>query len=207
MFRDSMWGRLLTCGGLSTRLPAVRTGPARQVNNLPHKDKEHQCSRFWLLAVLFTSVLPAQTLQQAETLWKQRRPQEAEAVYRAICDGQRPRDPDCKVKWGRMYLDFGRPEEAAKLFNEALEIDKDNGGAMLGEALLASDEFSGTAAPMARKALELDPKLVEAQELLARLALEDNDNTKAVQEAKKALEMDRRGQSGSGIHRSAGRQT
>lgn len=140
--------------------------------------------------LFFAPILPAQTLQQAETLWKQRRPQEAEAVYRAICDGQRPKDPNCKVEWGRMYLDFGRPEEAVKLFNEAQEIDKDNGGAMLGQALLAAEEFSGTAGPLARKALELDPKLVEAQELLARLALEDNDNPKAVQEANKALEMD-----------------
>ena len=35
-----------------------------------------------------------------------------------------------------------------------------------------------------------DPKLVEAQELLARLALEDNNNAKATEEAKKALAID-----------------
>ena len=40
------------------------------------------------------------------------------------------------------------------------------------------------------KALAADPKLLEAQELLARLALEDNDNAKAETEAKKALALD-----------------
>jgi protein SCO1/2 len=32
----ALWGRLLTCGGLSTRLPTIRTLPPRQVDNPPH---------------------------------------------------------------------------------------------------------------------------------------------------------------------------
>ena len=42
---------------------------------------------------------------------------------------------------------------------------------------------------LAEKALKLDPKLVEAQELLARLALEDSNPEKAAEEADKALKM------------------
>jgi tetratricopeptide (TPR) repeat protein len=38
--------------------------------------------------------------------------------------------------------------------------------------------------------LEADPKLLEAQELLARIALEDNNNRKATEEANKALAID-----------------
>ena len=55
---------------------------------------------------------------------------------------------------------------------------------------MASEDFEARAGDLARKALESDPKLVEAQELLARMALEDNDNPKAIEEAKKALAMD-----------------
>ena len=61
----------------------------------------------------------------------------------------------------------------------------------------------------ARKRSEADPKLVEAQELLARLALEDNNNPKATEEAKKALAIDSnsvRRQSDPRDHRLAGRQ-
>ena len=56
--------------------------------------------------------------------------------------------------------------------------------------LIAADEFSGNAEKLAHQALEWNPKLLEAQELLARVALEDNNNEKAAEEAKKALAID-----------------
>ena len=59
--------------------------------------------------------------------------------------------------------------------------------ALLGLALVAADGFEGKAAELAQRALESDPKLVEAQELLARVALEDNNSEKAAAEANKAL--------------------
>ena len=45
------------------------------------------------------------------------------------------------------------------------------------------------AVELAQRALELDPKMVEAQELLAKLALEDNNEQKAIEEADKALKI------------------
>ena len=80
-----------------------------------------------------------------------------------------------------------QPADAAKLFEEALEIKKDHAGALLGLALVAAEAFEGKAVELAQKALAADPKLVEAQELLARLALEDNNPKKATEEADKAL--------------------
>ena len=53
--------------------------------------------------------------------------------------------------------------------------------AYLGLALVGADGFDGKAVEFADKALELDPKLVEAHELLANLALEDNNPDKAVE--------------------------
>src|SRR5438105_4510715 len=54
---------------------------------------------------------------------------------------------------------------------------------------MAADSYEHRAADLAHKALAADPKLVEAQELLARLALEDNNTAKAIEEADKALKI------------------
>ena len=149
-----------------------------------------------LLAGLATQ---AQTLQQAETLWKERHFGSdnqgnlgANDVFKALV-AKYPDNPDYRVRWGRMFLEHGTDDDlqnASDLFHEALDIKKDHAGAELGLALLAADEYSGNAEKFARQALEWDPKLVEAQELLARIALEDNNNEKAAKEAKKALEID-----------------
>jgi tetratricopeptide (TPR) repeat protein len=155
-----------------------------------------------LAAVLFLAVftLPAQTLQQAETLWKQRKfgvesnngNPGANEVFRDLV-AKYPDNPEYRVRWGRMFLDHGAAadiQNAADLFHEALAIEKNDAGAELGLALIAADEFSGNAEKLAHQALEWNPKLLEAQELLARIALEDNNNEKATAEAKKALAID-----------------
>jgi tetratricopeptide (TPR) repeat protein len=131
----------------------------------------------------------AQTLEQAESLWKARRYQDANNVFKQLVD-KFPKNPDYRVRWGRMYLEHWQADEAANLFREALEINEKHAGALLGLALIAADSYEGKAADLGKKALESDPKLVEAQELLARLALEDNSNSRAAGEAKKALEID-----------------
>lgn len=141
------------------------------------------------LALVFTVALPAQTLQDAQALWKARRYQDANNAFRALVN-KYPNNPDYRVQWGRMYLEHWQPDVASDLFNEALKLKENHPGALLGLALVAADNFEGRAEALARKALEADPKLLEAQELLARLALEDNNNAKAIEEAKKALAID-----------------
>ncbi len=153
-------------------------------------------------AVLFLAVLAgtAQTLQQAEALWKQRKfgadsnngQPGANEIFRDLV-AKYPDNPEYRVRWGRMFLDHGMPDDiqnASDLFHEALAIKKDDADAEVGLALIAADEFSGNAEKLARQALEWNPKLIEAQELIARIALEDNNNEKATKEAKKALEID-----------------
>lgn len=142
--------------------------------------------------LLIALAVPAQTLQQAEALWKARNFGAANIAFRDLVAAN-PTKADYRVRWGRMFLDHGTGDDvqnASDLFNEALGIKKDDAGAMLGLALIAADEFQPTAEKMAHQSLEWDPKLLEAQELLARIALEDNNNEKAAQEAKKALEID-----------------
>ncbi len=142
-----------------------------------------------LLAALAVS---AQTLQQAEALWKARRFQDANTAFQQLTVRE-PKNPDYKVAWGRMFMDHGSKDDlgnAADLFNEALQVKPDHSGALTGLALLAADGFDPKAAQLAKRALASDPKNVEAQELLARLALEDNDNPKTIEEARKALAID-----------------
>jgi tetratricopeptide (TPR) repeat protein len=131
----------------------------------------------------------AQTLGQAEAFWKARRYQDANNEFRALV-ARYPKNPDYRVRWGRMYLEHWQPNIASDLFKEALEIKADHAGALLGLALVAAENFEGQGEALARKALEADPKLLEAQELLARIALEDNNNRKATEEANKALAID-----------------
>ena len=100
-----------------------------------------------------------------------------------------PRNAGYRVRWGRLYLERFQPADAAQLFEEALKIDPNNAGAFLGLAEVAAEGFESQAVEFAHKALAADPKLLEAQELLARLALEDNDPKKAAEEAHRAIAM------------------
>lgn len=145
--------------------------------------------RLGMAALFVASLLPAQTLQQAETLWRGHQWVQANEVFKALV-ARYPENPDYRVRWGRMYLEHWQPDEADGLFDEALKLKPDHAGALLGKALIAAGNYDHAAAALARRALASDPRLVEAQELLARLALEDNDNPKAIEEAGKALAID-----------------
>jgi tetratricopeptide (TPR) repeat protein len=145
-----------------------------------------------LLAILCAAALsaqtPAPTLDQAEALWKQHRYVESNDVFRALVAAH-PRNAEYRVRWGRLFLDRFQSTEAAKLFNEALEIQPRQADALLGLALVAADSYEAQASDFAQQALVANPHLVAAQELLARLALEDSDPAKAAVEAHKALDM------------------
>ena len=106
-----------------------------------------------------------------------------------IAGKEEPRNASLRVRWGRMYLEHYQEGDAAKLFQEALELRDNHPGALLGLARVASGGFEAKAVELAKLALQQDPGLVEAQELLAFLALEDVDEPRAVEEADKALKM------------------
>jgi tetratricopeptide (TPR) repeat protein len=78
-------------------------------------------------------------------------------------------------------------KDAADLFNEALGQDPRNAQAYLGLAMLSADGFDEKAAEYVAKAIELDPKLVEAHELSANVLLEDKKSDEAVKEANAAI--------------------
>jgi tetratricopeptide (TPR) repeat protein len=128
------------------------------------------------------------TARKAEGFWGLHDYQSANISFRSAV-AQQPGNADLRVRWGLLFLERYTKDEAEKLFQEALAINPKHAGATYATALLAADGFEQQAVELAQRALEMDPKMVEAQELLAKLALEDNNEQKAIEEADKALKM------------------
>jgi tetratricopeptide (TPR) repeat protein len=105
-----------------------------------------------------------------------------------------------KVRWGMLLHERFNNPEAAGLFREALAKEPSNGEAYLGLAIVSADGFDGKATEYAAKAIELDPKLIGAHELMANLALENDEKDLAIAEADKALALDKDAMDAMAIH-------
>jgi len=92
-----------------------------------------------------------------------------------------------KVRWGMLLHERFNDAEAGDLFREALAKDASNAEAYFGLAIVSADDFDGKAAEYAAKAINLDPKLPQAHELMAELALDNDDRDVAAAEADKAI--------------------
>jgi tetratricopeptide (TPR) repeat protein len=95
-----------------------------------------------------------------------------------------------RTRWGELLHERFNNADAVGLFNEALQRDPKDAQAMLGLARVSADGFDDQAVSWANKALAVDPQLAPAHELLADLALEDNQPALAVKEADAALGLD-----------------
>ena len=127
-----------------------------------------------------------QSLAHAEALWKSRDYDGANREFRALV-AEQPKNPGLRVRWAQLFVERFNKEEAVNLYREALQIKPDDTGALLGIASVMAEGFEATAKEYALKALAVDPKLYRAHEILARVALEDNDIPAAVSECDKAL--------------------
>jgi tetratricopeptide (TPR) repeat protein len=172
--------KLILAAVVAAWLPAAALTPA-DCHLLRHRGKKLEARTCYQELTL--SREPA---VRAEGLWGLERYEEASKQFDLALKNA-PKNAAYRVRWGRLFLERFNKQEAATLFGEALKLDEKNAGALLGMALLASDGFESRAVEMAKQALAADPKLVEAQELLASLALEDANPEEAVQEADKAL--------------------
>jgi len=125
---------------------------------------------------------------RAEGYWGTEKYQEANNQFR-IAVAQSPANALYRVRWGRLMHERFNNSDAANLFKEALQKDPKNAQAYYGLALVSAEGFDSKAFEYVGKALELDPKLVEAHELKANLLLEDSDEGKAFTEADEALKI------------------
>jgi cellulose synthase operon protein C len=123
---------------------------------------------------------------KAEGYWGLGQYQEANDEFRAAYRNQ-PDSAEVRVEWGKLFLERFNVSEAANLFQEALKIDENYAPGYIGLARVYAAGFDKKAVIFARQAIAHDPKLVDAHELLAYLALEDNDTKAAGEEAAKAL--------------------
>jgi tetratricopeptide (TPR) repeat protein len=125
---------------------------------------------------------------RAEGFWGLGNFQQANNEFRTAI-AQTPNNANYRVRWGRLLHERFNNNDAENLFKEALEIDPKNAPAYVGLAVVSADGFDSKALEWAGKALELDPKLVEAHELMATMFLEDSQPDKAVAQADEAIKI------------------
>jgi cellulose synthase operon protein C len=125
---------------------------------------------------------------RAEGYWGLQQYDQANEQFR-IATAPPESDPLYKVRWGMLLHQRFNNTDAVGLFQEALQKDPKNAQAYLGLAIVSADGFDGKATDYASRALTLDPKLVEAHEFVANLALENADTEHAVAEADEALRL------------------
>ena len=123
---------------------------------------------------------------RAEGYWGLEQYDQANEQFR-IATAPAESDPLYKVRWGMLLHQRFNNTDAVGLFQEALQKDPKNAQAYLGLAIVSADGFDGKATDYISRTLVLDPKLVEAHEFAANLALEDADTEHAVAEADEAL--------------------
>jgi tetratricopeptide (TPR) repeat protein len=159
---------------------AATPDECRQMRKLGQKTEATKC--FQQLAISRDQYL------SAEGYWGLGVYEDANVRFRQVIKDQ-PKNAMYRVRWGRLYLERNQPDDASELFDEALEIDEKNADALLGHALVAAKGFGSKAAEIANEALAINPNLLEARELVARLALEDQELEQAAKLADKAIEL------------------
>jgi Flp pilus assembly protein TadD len=168
----------ITLGGLSPALAAATPEGCRTLRKHGQTSAAQAC-----FAELVSSHSP---WFRAEGYWGQEQYDQANEQFR-IATSASDADPLYKVRWGMLLHERFNNTDAAGLFQEALQKDPNNARAYLGLAIVSADGFNGKAPDYVAKALALDPKLVEAHEFAANLALEDADTERALAQADQAL--------------------
>jgi tetratricopeptide (TPR) repeat protein len=125
-------------------------------------------------------------LAQAEALWRAHNFTAAGAAFEALLKSD-PTNAAYKVRYADLLAERFNATDAETLYQDALKIDVNNAKAYLGLAELYSEGFDELGAKSAEAALGIDAKLYHADEILARIALEDNNLTKAATYADSAL--------------------
>ncbi len=127
--------------------------------------------------------------ERAEGFWGLEQWEQANTQFRLATAPEKSK-PIYKVRWGLLLHERFNNAEAADLFHEALDKEPSLAEAYAGLALISADGFDGHAEEYAEKAIELDPKLAEAHEEMADLALANDDPKTATAEADKAIALE-----------------
>lgn len=126
---------------------------------------------------------------RAEGFWGLGQWEQANAQFR-LAAAAKDTKPLVKVRWGMLLHTRFNDSDAEGLFKEALQKDSSNARAYMGLAIVSADGFDGHAMQYAARAIALDPKLADAHELMAVLALTNDDRELAASEAGKAMALE-----------------
>ncbi len=126
----------------------------------------------------------AEPAVRAEGFWGLQQWDAANEAFR-LAVAQQGSKAAVRVRWGLLLHERFNDPEAADLFKEALKQEPENAEAYLGLAIVNPEDTKE--AEYGAKAVELDPKLVEALEFMANLDLQNLNTKKAVDEADKAI--------------------
>ncbi len=126
---------------------------------------------------------------RAEGFWGLEQWEQANSEFR-LATQPADSNPLYKVRWGMLLHARFNDSDAAGLFHEALAKDPSNAEAYVGLAIISADGFDGQAAAYLAKAIALDPKSAQAHEILADLALTNDDRDMAAAEADKAIALE-----------------
>jgi tetratricopeptide (TPR) repeat protein len=168
--------------GAASWAASTDSAPERCQTLLKHGRRNEAKSCFQALVRQDTPYL------RAEGYWGLGEYSEANQEFRAAvmqADG----NARYRVRWGLMLHERFNNQDAQALLKEALARDPKNAQAFLGLALVSADGFDSGATEWARKALQVDPQLAPAHELLGSLALEDSEPEQAAAEADAALQI------------------
>ena len=96
---------------------------------------------------------------------------------------------DAYVAWGRLFLDKHNSAEATGIFEDALKIDPGYPPALIGLAEAIAEKQPLPAEAVVRKALAINPALMEGRHFLAGLHLTDEAYDDAIGQLDQALEV------------------
>jgi Flp pilus assembly protein TadD len=170
---------MLAAAGAGWAAPATATPEECQTLRL-HGKKAEATDCFEALA------RSGNAYEMAEGYWGLEQYQDAKKEFEIAI--AQPKSPALwRVRYAMLFHERFNDQEAASLLNEALQMEPGNARAYLGLAMVGAGGFDEKAPEYAAKAIAADPKLVEAHEFMANLALEDARPDDAVKEADAAL--------------------
>ena len=133
-----------------------------------------------------TSDDPAELARAARALRALGRFQEANASYREAASGASG-DPAIQAAWGELFLEKYGKADAMKSFQLAQQFDPKWTPALMGAARALADDNPPQAAALAKRALEVNPSLVDAHVFLAAEAADAGHFDEARASLEKAL--------------------
>src|SRR5215203_2040803 len=114
------------------------------------------------------------------------RPRDANALFKAADAASA--DPAIDAEWGLLFLEKYNKPEALRSLQDAVKTDPEWAPAYSGLGRVLADENPPAAAASARKALEIDGQLADAQLLLAELDLNNGKHEDARTKIEAVLE-------------------